>query len=101
MTTDVQTNGFPPGYFFIRSVASNNRLLDIVLDKVEDGTEVILWPEKETSLVEGSWNFNHCTLHSFYIYINNYLLYMWQLAEFLKPITRLVLLLLSRATVCR
>jgi hypothetical protein len=56
MPTDIQTNGFPPGYFFIRSVATN-RLLDVTLDGMEDGTEIILWPEKETSLVESSWNF--------------------------------------------
>jgi len=56
MTTGIQTNGFPPGYFIIRSVATN-RLLDVTLDDIEDGAEIILWPEKETSLVECSWNF--------------------------------------------
>jgi len=49
--TSIQTHGFPPGYFSIRSVATG-RLLDVTQDEVEDGTEVILWPEKETSLVE-------------------------------------------------
>ena len=44
--------GFPPGYFVIRSVATN-RLLDVKGDSVEDGTEIVLWPEKEGSLVEG------------------------------------------------
>jgi hypothetical protein len=55
MTTGhgIQTNGFPPGYFVIRSVATN-RLLDVTQDDVEDGTEILLWPEKETSLVESS-----------------------------------------------
>ncbi|KXN88944.1 hypothetical protein AN958_06815 [Leucoagaricus sp. SymC.cos] len=48
----IYTNGFPPGYFVIRSVATN-RSLDVKGDAVEDGTEVLLWPEKETSLVEG------------------------------------------------
>lgn len=44
--------GFPPGYFVIRSVATE-RLLDVEQDNVGDGAEIILWPEKETSLVEG------------------------------------------------
>jgi hypothetical protein len=48
---DTDTHGFPPGYFVIRSAASN-RLLDISDDSIEDGTAVILWPEKESSLVE-------------------------------------------------
>jgi hypothetical protein len=53
MTTGVQQplNGFPEGYFVIRSVASN-RLLDVACDEVEDGTALLLWPEKEYSLVE-------------------------------------------------
>ncbi|RDB28439.1 hypothetical protein Hypma_015928 [Hypsizygus marmoreus] len=51
MTGNVQTYGFPAGYFTIRSVASD-RVLDVFDDDIEDGTEVILWPEKETSLVE-------------------------------------------------
>ena len=38
----------------IRSVATG-RLLDVTQDDIEDGTEIILWPEKETSLVESSW----------------------------------------------
>ncbi|KAF8560152.1 WD40 repeat-like protein [Imleria badia] len=44
--------GFPPGYFVIRSVATG-RLWDVSSDEVEDGTPVILWSEKEQSLVEG------------------------------------------------
>lgn len=36
----------------IRSVATG-RLWDVSLDEVEDGTPVILWSEKEQSLVEG------------------------------------------------
>ncbi|KAL0951704.1 hypothetical protein HGRIS_008379 [Hohenbuehelia grisea] len=51
MTADQQTFGFPPGYFVIRSVASN-RLLDVANDAMEDGEEIILWPEKDSSLVE-------------------------------------------------
>ncbi|KDQ31259.1 hypothetical protein PLEOSDRAFT_1088710 [Pleurotus ostreatus PC15] len=52
MTADtMQTFGFPPGYFIIRSIASN-RLLDVTNDDVEDGTEIVLWPEKDSSLVE-------------------------------------------------
>ncbi|OBZ68611.1 putative agmatinase 1 [Grifola frondosa] len=48
---DLHTYGFPPGYFVLRSVA-NGRVLDVNSDMVEDGTEIILWPETETSLVE-------------------------------------------------
>ncbi|KAF9245903.1 WD40 repeat-like protein [Melanogaster broomeanus] len=47
--------GFPAGYFVIRSVATG-RLLDVSLDEVEDGTEIVLWPEKEQSLVESLRN---------------------------------------------
>lgn len=47
-----QDNGFPPGYFIIRSDATN-RLLDVHDDDVRDGAHLILWPEKETSLVQG------------------------------------------------
>ncbi|KAF8665471.1 hypothetical protein AX16_000489 [Volvariella volvacea WC 439] len=50
MSTD-ETFGFPPGYFTIRSVASN-RVLDVSGDEIEDGTKIVLWPEKESSLVE-------------------------------------------------
>ena len=45
------SNGFPPGYFVIRSIACN-RNWDVSGDSVEDGTDVILHPEKEPSLVE-------------------------------------------------
>lgn len=53
MTADLETEtyGFPAGYFVIRSVASN-RLLDVTMDSIEDGTDVVLWPEKESALVE-------------------------------------------------
>ena len=44
-------NGFPPGYFVVRSLACN-RLLDIDSDSSEDGADVILYPETESSLVE-------------------------------------------------
>jgi len=50
-TTDIDTTGFPPGYFIILSVASD-RLLDVTMDYIEDGAEIGLWPEKEKSLVE-------------------------------------------------
>ncbi|KAJ7665090.1 hypothetical protein DFH06DRAFT_1186604 [Mycena polygramma] len=57
MTADPQleTYGFPPGYFVIRSVASQ-RLLDVSMDDIEDGTEVLLWPEKDSSIVESRRN---------------------------------------------
>ncbi|KAJ6611484.1 WD40-repeat-containing domain protein [Mycena sp. CBHHK59/15] len=51
MTADLQTYGFPAGYFVIRSVASN-RLLDVTMDDIEDGTDLVLWPEKDSSIVE-------------------------------------------------
>jgi len=44
-------HGFPPGYFIIKSVASS-RVLDVAGDAIEDGTDVLLWVEKEKSLVE-------------------------------------------------
>jgi hypothetical protein len=50
---EVDHHGFPPGYFLIRSSATG-RLLDVALDKVADGSPLLLWPEKETSLVEGN-----------------------------------------------
>jgi hypothetical protein len=46
------THGFPLGYFVIRSVATN-RLLDVNHDDMRDGAHLILWPEKESSLVQG------------------------------------------------
>lgn len=46
-----ETNGFPEGYFIIRSVASN-RLLDVAQDSIEDGAGIVLYPETETALVE-------------------------------------------------
>ncbi|KAG6868494.1 hypothetical protein C0993_002032 [Termitomyces sp. T159_Od127] len=51
MNDNVQTYGFPPGYFIIRNLATN-RVLDVEKDQIEDGTEVILWAETETALVE-------------------------------------------------
>lgn len=51
MTADSKTNGFPDGYFIIRSAATK-RLLDVTYDEIEDGTELLLFPEKEKSLVE-------------------------------------------------
>lgn len=53
MTADTETYGFPAGYFIIRSIACN-RVLDVTQDDIEDGTEIVLWPEKETSLVESA-----------------------------------------------
>lgn len=48
---ELPNTGFPDGYFIIRNTA-NGRVLDVASDGVEDGTEVILWPQQETSLVE-------------------------------------------------
>ncbi|KDQ63158.1 hypothetical protein JAAARDRAFT_147176 [Jaapia argillacea MUCL 33604] len=44
-------HGFPPGYFIIRSVGSD-RLLDVDQSGVEDGTELILYVDKEKLLVD-------------------------------------------------
>lgn len=44
--------GFPPGCFVLCSVSSG-RMLDVSSDSVEDGAPIILWPEKDNSLVEG------------------------------------------------
>ncbi|KAG8948617.1 hypothetical protein FRC03_000672 [Tulasnella sp. 419] len=46
------SSGFPAGYFLIKSVATG-RLLDVMRGDCEDGTDIILWSEKEKSLVEG------------------------------------------------
>ncbi|TFK26691.1 hypothetical protein FA15DRAFT_667165 [Coprinopsis marcescibilis] len=51
MTEIVEKSGFPPGYFVIRSAACQ-RVLDVSNDQVDDGVEIVLWPEKEKSLVE-------------------------------------------------
>ncbi|KAH8099280.1 WD40 repeat-like protein [Cristinia sonorae] len=48
---DLSTYGFPQGYFVVHNRASD-RLLDVEADMIEDGTQLILWPEKEHSLVE-------------------------------------------------
>jgi len=53
MTQNTDSNGFPPGYFIIRSVGCD-RVLDVTSDEIEDGTEVALWLEKEKSLVESN-----------------------------------------------
>lgn len=44
--------GFPPGYFVLHSVSSG-RMLDVCSDSTQDGAPIILWPEKDNSLVEG------------------------------------------------
>lgn len=46
--------GFPPGCFILRSVSSE-RLLDVASDSVQDGAPIILWPEKDNSLVESKF----------------------------------------------
>jgi len=51
MSVTGESTGFPTGYFVIRSMATG-RLLDISSSSANDGTEVILWPDTETSLVE-------------------------------------------------
>lgn len=80
-TTDIDTTGFPPGYFTIRSAASD-RVLDVTMDNIEDGTQIGLWPEKEKSLVESQ--------SSFSIVVNLLSLNLKQPFEIPVPIIRLV-----------
>jgi WD repeat-containing protein 23 len=56
MSANAQLYGFPPGYFVIRNLA-NGRLWDVGGDDVEDSVEILLWPEKEKSLVESELAF--------------------------------------------
>ncbi|KAL0570843.1 hypothetical protein V5O48_011115 [Marasmius crinis-equi] len=49
------TNGFPEGYFIIRS-AANKRVLDVGGGAAHDNAEILLWPSKESSLVESRRN---------------------------------------------
>jgi len=55
--------GFPPGCFVLHSVSSG-RMLDVCSDSIQDGTPVILWPEKDNSLVEGKLLLAYDTLHT-------------------------------------
>ena len=43
--------GFPPGCFILRSVSSK-RLLDVTSHSLQDSAPIILWPEKDDSLIE-------------------------------------------------
>ena len=54
LNVDLNTYGFPQGYFVIKNVATN-RFLDVDRDQVKDGTKIVLWPQKESSLVEGEF----------------------------------------------
>jgi hypothetical protein len=53
-TADIGTSGFPVGYFIIKSAATG-KVFDVYLDEIEDGTDIILSPEKEKSLVESEF----------------------------------------------
>lgn len=55
--------GFPPGYFVLRSVSSG-RMLDVCSDSNQDNAPVILWPEKDNSLVEGKSLLTSDTLYT-------------------------------------
>jgi hypothetical protein len=48
---DGNARGFPLGYFCIRSIATG-KLLDVPMNERRDGQEIILYNEKEKSLVE-------------------------------------------------
>lgn len=52
-------SGFPSDCFILRSV-SCKRLLDVTSHSVRDGAPIILWPEKDDSLIEGKLS-THCT----------------------------------------
>jgi len=56
---DINTSGFPVGYFVIKSVASG-KVLEVCMDDIEDGTEIILNPEKEKSIVESKSGTLNC-----------------------------------------
>lgn len=49
----VHTLGFPTGYFLIRSMATG-KVLDVSTNDTSDGTPLVLWNEKEKSLVSGA-----------------------------------------------
>ena len=51
LNAELNTYGFPQGYFMLRSLATD-RVLDVAQGLLEDETCVILWPMTETSLVE-------------------------------------------------
>ena len=51
LTAELNTYGFPQGYFMLRSLGTD-RVLDVAQGLTADGTPVILWPMNETSLVE-------------------------------------------------
>ena len=51
LNAELNTYGFPQGYFMLHSLATD-RVLDVAQGLLEDGTCVILWPMTETSLVE-------------------------------------------------
>jgi hypothetical protein len=50
--TPSNDHGFPSGCFLLRS-ASSARFLDVASDSVQDSSPIILWPAKDSSLVEG------------------------------------------------
>lgn len=52
---DLDISGFPVGYFIIKSAATG-RVFDVQLDEIEDGTDIILFPEKEKSIVESKFD---------------------------------------------
>jgi DDB1- and CUL4-associated factor 11 len=51
LPSHMESTGFPPGYFVIRSVATG-KLLDVRGGQTADGTEIILFPGTDNSLVD-------------------------------------------------
>ncbi|KAI0639524.1 WD40 repeat-like protein [Trametes polyzona] len=51
LPVELNSYGFPQGYFMLRSLGTG-RVLDVAQGHLDDGTEVILWPATDTSQVE-------------------------------------------------
>lgn len=51
LQTELNSYGFPQGYFMLRSVGTE-RVLDVTQGIKEDGTPIILWPATESSMVD-------------------------------------------------
>lgn len=51
LEVELNTYGFPRGYFMLRSLGTD-RVLDVCQGLIADGTAIILWPSTESSLVE-------------------------------------------------
>jgi hypothetical protein len=50
----IELSGFPVGYFVVKNAASRC-VFDVIHDNVKDGTELILYTEKEKTMVESEY----------------------------------------------